>query len=469
MRTGAGGAETGVTEMAVKGRRVVVLGAARSGLAAVDLLLAHGASVTLSEARATLDEAERLVARGVTLELGGHRADTLAAADLVVLSPGVAPAQPAIEEARRRGVPVIGELELAWRFVEGPVIAVTGTKGKSTTATLIGRMLEAAGRGVRLGGNIGLPLSAQVAGSGPDTLHVVEVSSFQLETTVTFRPWIAVVLNLSPDHLDRHGTLEAYRAAKARVFANQQADDWAVVNADDAGARAVAAAAPSRRLEFARTAPLSAGVTVAGDAIVHRGPAGDRRLVPLSAVRVMGAHLLSDVLAAVAVGVITGVAPEVMTDAIASFSGLEHVLEPVAEVGGVRFVNDSKATNVEAARLAIESVAGPVVPIMGGRFKGGDFRAVRDAIKGRAPAVVVVGEARDLIRDAVGDVVPVVEAADMDEAVRLASAWAGPGGTVLLAPGCASFDQFRDYAARGRAFKEAVARLEAETGTRRER
>ncbi len=456
-------------ELDLEGRRVVVLGAARSGLAAVDLLLARGARVTVSDAAARLDVAGALAARGVALELGGHQAATLVAADLVVLSPGVPPQLPVVEAAKRAGVPVIGEVELAWRFVKGPVIAVTGTKGKSTTATVIGRLLEAAGRRVRVGGNIGLPLSAQVADSTRETVHVVEVSSFQLETTVTFRPWIAVLLNVSPDHLDRHGTVEAYAAAKARVFANQGRDDWVVVNADDPGALALAARAAAQRLEFGQVAPLTAGVVAAGRAIVHRTAAGDRPLVPLGAVRVMGLHLLSDVLAAVAVGVLAGVPPDVMTEAIGSFGGLEHVLEPVAEIGGVGFVNDSKATNVEAARLAVESVPRPVVPIMGGRFKGGDLRELRDAVRARVDTIVAIGEARELIRAALGDLVPVVDAADMEEAVRAAFGAARPGGTVLLAPACASFDMFRDYAARGRAFKEAVARLEAETGERRER
>jgi UDP-N-acetylmuramoylalanine--D-glutamate ligase len=457
------------TTMDLCGRHVVVVGAGRSGLAAVELLLAKGARVTLSEAGAHVEMAEALAARGVALELGGHRRETLAAADLVVLSPGVSPRQPEVEAARRAGVPVVGELELAWRWLSGPVVAVTGTKGKSTTTTLIGRVLEAAGRRVQVGGNIGVPLSAQVAGDTPDTIHVVEVSSFQLETTVTFRPWIAVLLNISPDHLDRHGSVAAYAAAKARIFANQRSSDWAVVNAEDARALAAAAHARARRFLFARAGGLADGITIAGDTIVYRSPSGDRPLVPIDAVRVPGVHLLSDVLAAVAVGWLVGATPEAMTAAIRSFGGLEHVLEPVAEVAGVRFVNDSKATNVEAARFAIASVPGPVVAIMGGRFKGGDLGELRDVVRARARAIVAIGEAREAIRGVLADVVPVLEAATMDEAVQVAFARARPEGTVLLAPACASFDQFRDYAARGRAFKEAVARLAVESGERRER
>jgi len=469
MRVAARRVDSAGGDVEVAGTKVVVVGAARSGLAAIDLLLANAAAVTLSESRDRVDEAEGLRAKGVTVELGGHRPDTFASADLVVLSPGVPPRQPALDAARRAGVPIIAELELAWRFLRGRVIAVTGTKGKSTTTTLVGRMLEAAGRHVRVGGNIGLALSAQVADSRPETLHVVEASSFQLEGTESFRPWIAVMLNFSPDHLDRHASVEEYAAAKARIFANQRPDDWAVVNAADPQALALAAPGRARRLLFSVQPGLTEGITVAGDAVVHRTPHGDRTLVPLSAVRLIGRHLLSDVLAAAAVGVVAGVEPGVMTGAVEAFSGLEHALEPVAAIAGVRFVNDTKATNIEAARLAIESFERGVVGILGGKFKGGDFRDLRDAVRSRVDAVVAIGEARTLVRDALGDLVPVHEAGDMAAAVRTAFALARPGGTVLLAPACASFDMFRDYAERGRVFKTEVWRLEEEERARRER
>jgi UDP-N-acetylmuramoylalanine--D-glutamate ligase len=331
-------------------------------------------------------------------------------------------------------------------------------------------MLEAAGRRVRVGGNIGLALSAQVGDSTPETLHVVEASSFQLETTDSFRPWIAVLLNFSADHLDRHATVAEYAAAKARIFANQHERDWAVVNAADHRALALAAAGRARPLRFSLQPGLDEGITVAGDAIVHRTAQGDRALLPLASVRLLGRHLLCDVLAAAAVGAITGVEPDAMTRAVETFTGLEHALEPVAMIRGVRFVNDTKATNVEAARLAIESFEAGVVGILGGRFKGGDFRDLRDTVRSRVDALVAIGEARSMVRDALGDLVPVHEAGDMTAAVRTAFALATPGGTVLLAPACASFDMFRDYAERGRAFKAEVRRLEEEEElARRER
>ncbi len=462
-------ADVVMSDFDLMGRHVVVVGAARSGLAAVDLLLVQGAHVTLTDTRDALDDADSLQARGVALELGGHRAETLASAALIVLSPGVPTHQPALDAARRAGVPMIAELELAWRFLRGRVIAITGTKGKSTTTTLVGRMLDAAGRHVRVGGNIGLALSAQVNDSTPDTIHVVEASSFQLESAVTFRPWIAVLLNFSPDHLDRHASVEEYADAKARIFATQRPDDWAVVNADDPGTLALAARGAARQMRFGLRARIDEGVALAGDAIVHRSARSERPLVPLAAVRLLGRHLLSDVLAASAVGVLAGVPPEAMTSAVESFGGLEHALEPVAELGGVRFVNDTKATNVEAARLAIESFERGVVAILGGKFKGGDFRDLRDAVRARVDAVVAIGEARTLVREALGDLVAVHEARDMRDAVRTAFAAARPGGTVLLAPACASFDMFRDYAERGRAFKAEVGRLDREERERRER
>ena len=313
------------------------------------------------------------------LELGGHRADTLRQADLIVLSPGVPPGQPALAGARAAGVPVMGELELASRWLRGRVVAITGTKGKSTTTTLTGRMLEAGGHRVLIGGNIGHALSAQVDESTEDTIHVVETSSFQLESAETFHPWIAVLLNFSPDHLDRHADLAEYAAAKARLFANQTPDDWVLLNADDEPSHALAQDARSRRMLFAVERDLAEGVVVAGDAIVRRSGGNDQVLVPLSAVKLLGRHLLADVLAAAAVASIAGVEPAAMTRAVEGFTGLEHALEPVTEIGGVRFVNDSKATNIEAALRAIESFAPGLVVILGGTLQG---RRLRGSARG---------------------------------------------------------------------------------------
>jgi UDP-N-acetylmuramoylalanine--D-glutamate ligase len=443
----------------VKGKRVTVAGAARSGLAAAELLARRGADVTLSEARADAADSDTLRRLGVRLELGGHLPETFARADLIVLSPGVPPDQPAVQAARDRGVPVIAEIELASRWLKGRVIAITGTKGKSTTTALTGRMLEAAGFKVTVGGNIGAPLSAQVADSTPDSFHVVETSSFQLEQIETFHPWIAVMLNFSPDHLDRHPSVEAYAAAKARIFEQQNATDWAVVNADDPGVLAMARRGRAPLRLFSPRTPLADGTVVDGGWIVDRRPDRAERLVPLSAIHLLGPHLVNDVMAAATVGALAGAAPAAMTAAVDAFHGLEHAMELVADVGGVRFVNDSKATNVESALRSIESFERDLVAIIGGRFKGGDLSLLREPLKRRGRAVVAIGEARALVRDALAGAIPVHEADVFSDAVTRAFALAQPSGVVLLAPACASFDMFRDYAERGRRFKEEVKRI----------
>jgi UDP-N-acetylmuramoylalanine--D-glutamate ligase len=441
---------------------VTVVGAATSGIAAAELLARRGAAVTLSEARATAPEAERLRDAGVALELGGHQAQTFTGADLIVLSPGVPPEHELVRAARVHGVPVIGEIELAWRWLQGRVIAVTGTKGKSTTTALTGRMLDEAGFRVLVGGNIGTPLSAQVADSTPDTLHVVETSSFQLEQTDTFHPWIAVMLNFSPDHLDRHPDVDAYAAAKARIFANQDDRDWAVINADDPGVLELARRGRATKRLFSRAGSIGEGTVIEDGWIVERSRDARRELVPLAAIHLLGPHLVADVMAAAAVGSLIGAPPEAMTAAVESFRGLEHAMEAVGEIGGVRFVNDSKATNVESALRSIESFDAGLVPIIGGRYKGGDFGLLRAPLAARAKAVVAIGEARPRIAAALKGAVDVYEASAFDEAIERAYDLAKPSGVVLLAPACSSFDMFRDYKERGRRFKEGVAKLKAE-------
>jgi UDP-N-acetylmuramoylalanine--D-glutamate ligase len=430
----------------VQGMNVAVIGAARSGVAAALLLAGRGANVTLTDTRPELDgDVEpRLQSAGIRVVLGPHETTLLTSSDLVVVSPGVPLDQAPIAAARTAGVPVLGEIELASRWLTGRIVAITGTKGKSTTTTLTGRIFDEAGLRAIVGGNIGTPLSAQVAESTPDTFHIVEVSSFQLEATETFHPWIAVLLNLSSDHLDRHGSMEAYGAAKARIFANQNAEDWAVINADDPQTLALARAGRARKVTFSVDAPI----------------------VPLSSIRLIGRHLFSDVMAAATVARIAGVSEGAVLRAVEAFTGLEHALEPVATVGGVSFVNDSKATNVEAAKQAIEAFAPPLVVIMGGRFKSGDLTLLREPLRARRAAVVAIGEATPLIQEALDGCVPVDVAPTMSAAVRQAFERTPIGGTVVLAPACASFDMFRDYAERGRTFKEEVSKLAREHAMR---
>jgi UDP-N-acetylmuramoylalanine--D-glutamate ligase len=433
----------------VEKKSVTVVGAARSGVAAALLLAGRGARVTLADMRPSLDDqavVNSLRQANVSLELGEHRELTFTQADLIVLSPGVPLDQPQVLAARKARVPVIGEIELASRWLRGRIVAITGTKGKSTTTTLTGRMFTAGGLKALVGGNIGTPLSSQVAASTPDTFHIVEVSSFQLETTETFHPWIAVFLNFSPDHLDRHATVEEYGAAKAMIFQNQDEDDWAVINADDPQTLAMARLGRARKVTFSATSTL----------------------VPLSSIRLIGKHLISDVMAAATIAQIAGVSRDAMISAVESFTGLEHALEPVASVGGVRFVNDSKATNVDAAKRAIESFDQGLVVIMGGRFKGGDLQLLREPLASREATVVAIGEATPLIQSAFAGAARIETAKSMSEAVRLGYVLAQPDGTVLLSPACASFDMFRDYAERGRVFKAEVKTFAEESKRVRE-
>lgn len=456
--------------MELEGKSAVVVGMARSGVAAAEFLLRRGARVLATDRKPAAElppEVNGLKEKGAKLALGGHNPATFTGADLVVVSPGVPWDLPELVAARRAGVEVMAELELGFRCLEGTVAAITGTKGKSTTTAALGAMLKQAGKDVRVGGNIGEAVTGLVEGSTPDTIFVLEVSSFQLEGTQAFHPQVAVFLNLSPDHLDRHPSYDEYAQAKARIFRNQTVDDWAIVNADDPGVLALAREGRAQLLPFhpRRDAPLpeerrgSAAFFAEEEARLRRRGAVES-LFPLSSVRLPGAHLAGDLLAAAAAARLLGATPEAVDAAVRGFRGVEHVLERVAEIGGVAFFNDSKATNVESARKSIEAFTGPLLVVMGGRYKGGDFRELAGPLSSRGKAVLAIGESKDRIVAALGSSLPVIPCASLAEAVGKAWAEAEPGDTVLLAPACSSFDMFEDYAARGRAFKNEVRRLE---------
>lgn len=458
--------------MDVAGKRVVVVGLARSGVAAAGFLAARGARVVATDRKPEGElqaEALSLREKGVVLELGTHRPETFTSADMVVVSPGVPWDLRELAAARARGVPVMAELELGFRFLPGPVAAVTGTKGKSTTTAALGAMLKEMGRDVRVGGNIGQAVTGLVEGATSRTQFVLEVSSFQLEGTDTFRPHVAVFLNLSTDHLDRHATFEDYARAKARIFRNQTSEDWTVVNAEDPRVMALAGLGQARQVGFRSTTPPDSDpdrdeAYFAGDEAQVRLSARRGTLFRRSEVRLPGEHLVSDLLAAATAARLMGAAPEAIARAVRTFTGVPHVLERVAELEGVVFFNDSKATNVDAARRSLEAFRGPVLAIVGGRFKGGDFADLRPALEAHGKAVFAIGEARHRVRDALSSVVPVFDCAGLEEAVELAWEEAERGDTVLLAPACSSFDMFKDYAERGDAFKRIVNELVARLG-----
>jgi UDP-N-acetylmuramoylalanine--D-glutamate ligase len=448
--------------MDLAGKAVVVVGLARSGIAAARLCARRGARVVATDRKGPGElpaEVLSLENEGVRLELGGHRRETFTGASLVVVSPGVPPTLPELQAARTAGVPLIAELELGWRLLKGTVLAVTGTKGKSTTTAAAGAMLREAGGDVRVGGNIGQAVTGIVEGSTDQTVFVLEVSSFQLEATETFRPHVAVFLNLSADHLDRHASFDEYAQAKARIFMNQTEKDWAVINADDPTVLELARRGRAQRVAFHPSRLAPDGVWFDGPAARMRSGGHDEVLFDRADVQIPGDHLASDLLAAAAAARLMGAPAEAIRRAVRSYTGVEHVLERVAEIGGVAFFNDSKATNVEAARKSLEAFRGPLLPILGGRYKGGDFADLAPALRARGKAVLAIGEATERIAQALADVVPVVPCGSMREAVERGFQMAAPGDTVLLAPACSSFDMFVDYAERGRAFKDEVKRL----------
>jgi UDP-N-acetylmuramoylalanine--D-glutamate ligase len=455
--------------MELAGKTVVVVGLARSGVAAAEFLAGRGAHVVATDGKPEgelAQEALNLRGKGVRLEVGGHVAATFRLADLVVVSPGVPWDLPELTAARGAGVPVIGELELGYRYLKGRVVAITGTKGKSTTTAALGAMLREAGGDVRVGGNIGTAVTGLVEGSTDATTFVLEVSSFQLETSDTFHPQVAVFLNLSADHLDRHLSFEEYAQAKARIFARQEAGDWAVVNADDPGVLALAAQARCRRLPFSPSGGSGDGAFFEGGEARVRRDGRTETLFRRDEVRLPGAHLELDLLAAAAAARLLGAPAEAIARGVRTFRGVEHVLEHVADIGGVAFFNDSKATNVDAARKSLESFDTPLVVILGGRYKGGDFADLGPALARRGRAVMAIGETRENVTRALSATVPVVSCDSLRGAVEAALRAAQEGDTVVLAPACSSFDMFRDYAERGRAFKDEVRRLADEAGAR---
>jgi UDP-N-acetylmuramoylalanine--D-glutamate ligase len=452
--------------MEVKGKRILVVGLGKSGVASSLFLASRGAVVTASDAKQehTLrQEIPVLLERGITVETGKHGERTFAQQDLIVVSPGVPSNLPALEAARERNIPIIGEIELTARFLKGKIIAITGSNGKTTTTTLVGEIIASGGRKTLVGGNIGTPAITFVEQSSPDTWVVLEISSFQLETIEHFHPHIAAVLNLTPDHLDRHGSMERYIAAKARIFENQNSGDFAVLNADHEHTRHLAEGLKAQLLWFSRKeaghrAGVERGAFIRDGQIVFR----DREpveIMPLAEIPLKGAHNVENVLAAVAIGMAAGVEPGAIRRAVREFRAVEHRLEYVTTIGGVQFYNDSKATNVDATIKALESFPSNVHLILGGRDKDSDYGTLRSLVSSRVKRVYTIGEAAGKIAHQLGDAAPLLAAGTLEHAVAEASQAAVAGDVVLLAPACASYDQFTSYEHRGRSFKQQVHEL----------
>jgi UDP-N-acetylmuramoylalanine--D-glutamate ligase len=450
--------------MELKNKRVLVVGLGKSGKSAALFLRALGAQVTISEARsaeALAGEIPALLDAGIMVETGGHGLLTFRRQDLIVVSPGVPCDTPELKQARAFGLPIIGELELASRFLQGQVVAITGSNGKTTTTALLGKIFADAGGPTLVGGNIGTPVIDLIAQSTPQTISVLEVSSFQLETVVEFRPHIAVVLNITQDHLDRHGTFENYAAMKARITAQQTPEDFFVLNAEDKPTQMLAARTKAQVFWFSGRRPIKQGAFAHGESIVFLPREGARPepVIPLAQIPLKGAHNVENVLAAVCVARLGGVPAQSIRASVAGFKAVEHRLEFVATVRGVAFFNDSKATNVDATKKALEAFPGGVHLILGGKDKNSDYTELADLLRARVKVVYTIGSAAEKIERHLAGVVKIVSAGTLDSAVRQAAQLAVAGDVVLLAPACASFDQFTSYEHRGRVFKELVQGL----------
>ena len=450
--------------MEIKGKKVLVVGLGKSGLAAALFLRRRGAQVTVSDVRsaeALAKEIPALIEAGIMVESGGHGLLTFRRQDLIVVSPGVPLDTPELAQVKHFGLPVIGELELAARFLKGHALAVTGSNGKTTTTTLLGEILKAGGLPTLVGGNIGLPVVALIDESTEDTWAVLEVSSFQLETTVQFHPEIAVILNITPDHLDRHGSFENYSAAKERIFAAQTAGDFLVLNADNTPCAAAAARSAAKVYWFSVEHPVPQGAWLEQGSVVYRAAedAPTEHVMPLRGIPLKGSHNIENVLAAVVAARLAGVPAEIIRHAVESFQAVEHRLEYVVTHNGVQFYNDSKATNVDATAKAIAAFSGGIHLILGGKDKNSDYTLLSDLLRERVSAVYTIGSAAAKIESHLRGVVSIYSCETLDKAVASAAAAARPGEVVLLAPACSSFDQFENYEQRGKVFKQLVKDL----------
>jgi len=452
----------------VRNKRALVVGLGRSGRAAAFLLRRHGAIVTVTDIKppATFgDSLSELLAEKIGLALGSQPLELFLAHDLVVVSPGVPWDLPQLEAARARGIAVVPEVEVAGWYVDAPIVGVTGSNGKTTTTTLLGKMLEASGFSTFVGGNIGVALSSAVETVKPVSIVVAELSSFQLEAIRDFRPHVAVLLNISPNHLDRHPTFEAYAQAKRQIFRNQRADDYAVLNADDPWVRSLAPALVSRKVFFSRLEQIPCGLFVSNGNIVYRTGHMERVLMETKEVRLRGSFNLEDVLGAAAAACVLGADFDAVREAVREFKGVEHRLEYVRDICGVEFYNNSKATSVDATAKSLAAFERGVHLIMGGKDKGAPYAPLLPLVKDRVREVLLIGAAADRIAQELSGAVELIHAGNLETAVPEAFQRARPGDVVLLAPACSSFDQFQDYEHRGRVFKDLVGRLAQDVGS----
>jgi UDP-N-acetylmuramoylalanine--D-glutamate ligase len=461
---GVAGPQGQVKMMELKGKKVLVVGLGKSGLAAALFLRRQGAQVTVSDIRsaeALAKEIPALIEEGISVEAGGHGLLTFRRQDLIVISPGVPLDTPELVQARNFGRPVIGELELAARFLKGKILAITGSNGKTTTTALAGEILKEAGLPTLVAGNIGVAVVGLIDDSTSDTWSVLEVSSFQLESTEQFHPKIAVILNITPDHLDRHGTLENYALAKERIFAAQDASDFLVLNSDNARTAEAAARSHAPVHWFSAKHSVAQGAWVENGNVVYRSAPGaaTESILPVAKIPLKGEHNVENVLAAACAARLAGVASDAIARAIENFKAVEHRLEYVATIDGVEYYNDSKATNVDATEKAVAAFPGGIHLILGGKDKGAPYTPLAPLARERVRAIYTIGAAAAKIESELRGVVPIHSCQTLANAVNAAAAAAKPGDVVVLAPACSSYDQFENYEQRGRVFKQLVSDL----------
>lgn len=444
-------------------RKIAVIGLGKTGRASAEFLASKGARVVATDEKppVLLGDIETEWKRfGEAIQWAAYDEGILSGADLVVPSPGVPPANAILRAAIRKGIPILSELEIAARFLRIPMIAITGTNGKTTTTSLTGHIFTECGKKVFVGGNIGNPLIGYVGGPQADDYAVVEVSSFQLQWTETFRPHVAALLNTTCDHVDYHGSFAAYREAKERIFAHQGPDDFAILNGDEEETEVLAGRLAAQILRFSSTGRLEgAGLFLEGETLICRLSVDARETYPLGMIKIPGRHNVENVMTALAIARVCGCEPGDIIRAVDGFKGMAHRIEYVAHKKGVAFYDDSKGTNVDAVKRAMETFAAPVVLLLGGRDKEGDFDTLAPLIREKVKLLVLFGEARERIHQLVGGIVETRITPTLEQGIRVAHEQALAGDVVLLSPGCASFDEFRDYKDRGQFFRKTVERL----------
>ncbi|HPK54690.1 MAG TPA: UDP-N-acetylmuramoyl-L-alanine--D-glutamate ligase [Smithellaceae bacterium] len=447
--------------MNLQGKKIVVIGMGRTGIATAAFLGLRGARVAVTDEkpREAWDERFARIAREKWLEIGSYDAEILNGADMVIPSPGVPPYNDILAEAVRKKVPVMSEIELAYRFLKKPMIAVTGTNGKTTATSLLGEILAGAGKRVFVGGNIGNPLIEFAGTAQNEDFVVAEISSFQLQWVEKFHPFIAILLNVTCDHVDYHGSFEAYRSIKALIFANQNAADYAILNAEDAEQKSMAPHIGAKIALFSSAKEIQRGMHLRGDDLIFKSFDGSEEMYPRSMIKLPGLHNVENIMAAVMAARFCGCGRESIVNAVAGFRGLPHRIEYAGEKKGVKFYDDSKGTNVGSVVRALDTFTEPVILLLGGRDKDGDFDTLQPLLTKKTKKVILFGEARERIAAMIGPEVPAEKRRTLREAVESAYQNAAEGDIVLLSPGCASFDEFKNYKERGDFFKNMIGNL----------